>query len=564
MKFSEFKYERINYQEIEKKLTELLDKLEKQTKADDFIKVFQEIEKINSHVSTMASLATVRHSINTKDEFYDKENDFWDEVEPKLQVFSHRMAEICLAFENKEELYHYIPKIFFKKAEFDLKSFDEKIIPLLIEENKLVSEYGKLKASAQIDFDGKIYNLSSISVFLQDDDRQTRKRAYNARMKFYQDNEKKFDQIYDKLVKVRTQMAKELGYDTFTELGYLRMHRFDYNRDMVAIFRQQILNHLVPLNSELYQRQAKRLGLKKLDYYDFPYHFSTGNPTPKKDPDDLVEAAVNMYHQMHEKTGEFIDVMKNQQLWDLLSKDGKSIGGYCQSFSEYKVPFIFANFNGTSHDVDVLTHEAGHAFQYYMSRDISVEECKWPTMEACEIHSMSMEFFTYPWMEDFFGEDTEKYYYSHLTGALDFLPYGVLVDHFQHVIYDNPDLSAEDRKTVWRKLEKMYIPEKEYTGCDILEKGGYWFQQGHIFQAPFYYIDYTLAQICALQFWARTTKKDDKAFDDYLHLCTLGGTLTFTDIVKDAGLIIPFEDGCVDFVVKQAREYLNTIDDTKL
>ena len=306
MKFSEFKYERINYQEIEKKLTELLDKLEKQIKAEDFIKVFKEIEKINSHISTMSALATVRHSINTKDEFYDKENDFWDEVEPKLQVFSHRMAEICLAFENKEELYHYIPKIFFKKAEFDLKSFDEKIIPLLIEENKLVSEYGKLKASAQIAFDGKIYNLSSISVFLQDDDRQTRKRAYNARMQFYQDNEKKFDQIYDKLVKVRTQMAKELGYDTFTELGYLRMHRFDYNRDMVANFRQQILNHLVPLNSELYQRQAKRLGLKKLEYYDFPYHFATGNPTPKKDPDGLVEAAVNMYHQMHEKTGNLL------------------------------------------------------------------------------------------------------------------------------------------------------------------------------------------------------------------------------------------------------------------
>lgn len=564
MKFSEFKYERINYEEIEKKLTELLDKLEKQTTAQDFIAVFREIEKINSHINTMSSLARVRHSINTNDEFYDKENDFWNEAGPKLRVFTNRIAKICLAFENKDELYQHIPEIFFKKADFELRSFDERIVPLLIEENRLVSEYGKLKAGAQIPFGGITYNLSSISPFLQSDDRKTRKEAYNARMKFYKNNEEKFDRIFDRLVKVRTQIAKELGYKTFTELGYLRMNRFDYNREMVDGFRQQILDDLVPLNSELYRRQAKRLGLKKLAYYDFPYQFSTGNPKPKKDADGLVKAAVNMYHQMHKKTGEFIDVMNNQQLWDLLSRDGKSIGGYCESFSEYKVPFIFANFNGTSHDVDVLTHEAGHAFQYYMSRDIPVETCKWPTMEACEIHSMSMEFFTYPWMEDFFEEDTEKYYYSHLTGALDFLPYGVLVDHFQHEIYDNPEMTPEERKATWRKLEKLYIPERDYTGCDILEKGGYWFQQGHIFQAPFYYIDYTLAQMCALQFWARTQQKDEKAFDDYLHLCSLGGTLTFTEIVKNAGLMLPFEEGCVSAVVRKASEYLDAIDDTRL
>ena len=451
MKFSEFKYERINYQEVEKKLTKLLDELEKQTKAEDFINLFKEIEAVNSHLNTMHSLASIRHSINTNDEFYSKENDFWDENEPKFRVFYNRFAKICLAFKNKADLYHYIPEIFFKQIEFELKSFDEKIIPLLIEENKLSTEYGKLKASAQIEFDGNNYNLSSISKFLQSDNRETRKRAYNAKMKFYKDNEQEFDRIYDELVQLRTKIAHKLGYKTFTELGYFRMHRYDYDQKMVANFRKQILNDLVPLVSELYQKQADRVGLEKLAYYDFPYKFLSGNPTPKKDPDGLVKAAAEMYHQMHKKTGEFIDMMINQELWDLLSRDGKEIGGYCMSLSEYRVPFIFANFNGTSHDVDVLTHEAGHAFQYYMSRDIPVETCKWPTMESCEIHSMSMEFFAHPWMKDFFGEDTEKYYYSHITGALDFLPYGVLVDHFQHEIYDNPKMTPAERKL----LEKL-------------------------------------------------------------------------------------------------------------
>ncbi len=564
MKFSEFKYERINYPEVEKKLTELLDKLQMQTNADDFIATFKEIEKLNSHISTMDSLASVRHSIDTTDKFYEQENDFWDEVSPKLQVFDSRLAKICLDFKDREKLYHYLPEIYFKKAEFALKSFDEKIVPLLIEENKLVSEYGKLKASAQIEFDGQVYNLASILPFIQSSDRNIRKRAYDAKMKFYADNEEHFDKIYDELVKIRTQMAKELGYKNYTELGYLRMNRFDYDKKMVENFRRQILQDLVPLVSQLFQRQAKRIGLDKLAYYDFPYQFASGNPKPQKDADGLIEAAVNMYHQMHPKTGEFIDVMKNQELWDLLSKDGKEMGGYCTSFSDYKVPFIFANFNGTSHDVDVLTHEAGHAFQYYMSRNIEVEDLQWPTMESAEIHSMSMEFFAHPWMEDFFGKDTLKYYYSHLARALDFLPYGVLVDHFQHEVYDNPEMTPEERKATWRKLEKMYCPERDYTGNETLEKGAYWFQQGHIFQMPFYYIDYTLAQICALQFWVRTQQKDEKAFDDYLHLCSLGGTLSFTKLVKEAGLKNPFEDGCVDYVVKQARTYLNTIDDSKL
>ncbi len=564
MKFSEFKYERINYEEVENTLTKLINKLQKQTQAEDFIKVFKEIEKVNSHLNTMHSLVSIRHSVNTNDEFYSKEYDFWNETGPKLRVFYNRFAKVCLAFENKKDLYHYIPEIFFKQIEFEIKSFDEKVIPLLIEENKLSTEYDRLKASAQIEFNGNIYNLSSISQFLQSNDRETRKKAYNAKMKFYQDNEKTFDKIYDNLVKIRTQIAHELGYRNFTELGYYRMHRYDYNQKMVANFRKQILDDLVPLVSELYQKQANRLGLEKLSYYDFSYKFPSGNPTPKKDPDGLIKAAANMYHQMHEKTGEFIDIMINQELWDLLSKDGKEIGGYCMSLSEYKVPFIFANFNGTSHDVDVLTHEAGHAFQYYMSRDIPVEVCKWPTMESCEIHSMSMEFFAHPWMRDFFGEDTEKYYYSHLTGALEFLPYGVLVDHFQHEVYDNPEMTPEERKAAWRKLEKLYIPEKDYQGCEILKKGAYWFQQGHIFSSPFYYIDYTLAQICALQFWSRTNKKDSQAFNDYLRLCKLGGTLPFNKLISKVGLDCPFEDGSVRAVVKQAKEYLSTIDDTKL
>lgn len=562
MKFSELKYERIDYQQTADSLTALLDSLEKENDSDRFIAIFKEIEAINTHVFTQASLAQVRHTINTADEFYEKENDFWDETAPLLQVFSSRQAEICLKFTDRQSLLKYIPETYFKLAECELKSFDEKIVPLLQQENKLASEYGKLKAGAQIKFEGKTYNLSTIIPLTRSDDRETRRKAYDAKMNFYKENQDKFDDIYDQLVKVRDKIARELGYSSFVELGYYRMNRLDYNQDMVANYRRQILEDIVPLVGRLSERQAARLGLEKLAYYDVSYKFKTGNAKPKGSAADLVKAAVNMYHQMSEQTGEFIDVMNDNELWDLVSRDGKEMGGYTTSLDEYKVPFVFANFNGTSGDIEVLTHEVGHAFQYYMSKDVPVVQ--WPTMESCEIHSMSMEFFAYPWVKDFFKEDTDKYIFTHFTGTLEFLPYGVLVDHFQHEVYNHPEMSKAERKECWRRLEKMYMPFRNYDGCDILEEGCWWYQQGHIYESPFYYIDYTLAQVCALQFWARNNRRDPKTFEDYLNICSVGGAKSFTEIAKLANLKVPFEDGCVKEVLSEAEAFLATIDDCAL
>ncbi len=560
MKFNEMKYKRINLEEIVPQIEGLLEELSQQKSAEDFYRVFLKEQEIEKKIDTMASLASIRHTINTKDEFYEKENDFWDETSPQLQAYMTRLARIVLDFPQRSELEKLIPETYFLSAEFALKTFDEKIIPLLQQENKLASEYGKLKAGAQIEFDGKTYNLSSISPLVQSKDRDVRRRAYDARIGFYQKNEAEFDRIYDELVKVRTQIARELGYQTYTELAYYRMQRFDYNQEMVANYRRQVLEDIVPLTREIYKRQAERLHLDKLRYYDLGFEFESGNATPKGTSDDLVKAAVNMYHQMSPQTGEFIYVMYENELWDLLSKDGKEMGGYCTSIPEYGVPFIFSNFNGTSGDVDVLTHEAGHAFQFYSSRHIPVLSGQWPTMESAEIDSMSMEFFAYPWMKDFFKEDTQKYYYSHFTGTLTFLPYGVLVDHFQHEVYNHPEMSIEERKATWRKLEKMYCPDKDYEGCELLEKGCWWYQQGHIFESPFYYIDYTLAQVCALQFWVKAHRNQPNYFNDYMHLVSLGGTKTFTKLFREAKLRVPFEDGCLKQIAADAKEYIESFD----
>jgi M3 family oligoendopeptidase len=271
-----------------------------------------------------------------------------------------------------------------------------------------------------------------------------------------------------------------------------------------------------------------------------------------------------MYAELSKETDDFYQYMWKNELMDNAAKDGKMTGGYCTFIGNHQSPFIFSNFNGTSHDVTVLTHEAGHAFQCYAtSRNIDLYEYLWPTYEACEIHSMSMEFFTWPWMQLFFKEDTEKFKFEHLSGALQFLPYGVAVDEFQHLVYENPNMTAAERNEAWRMVEKKYLPHRTYEGNDFLEKGGYWHRQSHIFSSPFYYIDYVLAQICAFQFWKKSLEDKENAWKDYVKLCKAGGSMSFLKLVELAGLRSPFEDGTVEWAIQPIKEYFEKTDDSK-
>lgn len=440
--------------------------------------------------------------------------------------------------------------------ENSLKTFSSEIIEDLQEENKEISKYVKLLASAKILFDGKERNLSGMTPFILSKDRTIRKAAQEAKSTFFINNEKRFDEIFDNLVKIRVKIAHKLGFENFIELGYLRMNRVDYDSKMVESFRKQVIESIVPLASTLYKKQRERLGLDSLKYYDEKFEFNDGNPTPKGDSNWIIEQGKKMYHELSPQTGEFIDFMTDNDLMDLITKKGKAGGGYCTFIPDYKSPFIFSNFNGTSGDIDVLTHEAGHAFQVYRSSWIEIPELLWATYESSEIHSMSMEFFTWNWMEKFFKEDTNKYKYLHLSSAIKFIPYGVLVDHFQHKIYENPDLTPNERKNIWRELEKIYKPHSDYSENPFLEKGTWWFQQAHIFEMPFYYIDYTLAQICALQFWKKMNKDYKESWNDYLNLCYEGGTKSFLNLLKVAKLKSPFEDGCVKDIIVDVENYL--------
>ncbi|AIQ74894.1 MULTISPECIES: M3 family oligoendopeptidase [Paenibacillus] len=564
MKFNDYRYERPDVEKFKQDFNNLLKDLNDTEPLEVQKASVTAINKLRNEFDTLQTLVSVRHSINTTDEFYKAEQEFMDEIGPIVQEYITDYYKALVNSKYRAEFEQEWGTQLLQLAEVALRTFSPEIIEDLQLENKLSTEYAQLIASAKIPFEGEERTLTQLTPFELSTDRDMRKRASQARYDFMSEHESEFDRIYDELVKVRDRIAKKLGYSNFVELGYDRMMRTDYNADMVANFRKQVLEHIVPVSQQLKKRQTERLGLDALKFYDENFSFKTGNATPKGDPDWIVANGSKMYKELSPETDEFFTFMLDNNLVDLVSKKGKQGGGYCTYFSQYQAPFIFSNFNGTSGDIDVLTHEVGHAFQVYESRNINVPEYAFPTYEACEIHSMSMEFFAWPWMELFFEEDADKYRFNHLADSLQFIPYGVTVDEFQHFVYSNPEATPAERKQAWREIEKKYLPHRNYEGNAYLEQGGFWHKQGHIFASPFYYIDYTLAQLCAFQFWKRSNEDFKSAWSDYLELCQAGGSKSFIKLVELAGLTSPFEDGCISSVIGEIESWLNSINDKEL
>ena len=559
MKYSELHYERIDVDKSRETMDALIERFNNANSAEEQISVFKEADEVSRDYMSYSAIASLNFSRDINDEPAKAEKDYYDSIGPDMQEIYDKLDKAVDGSKFKADLSDKWGDTFLKQIELQLKTFDPKIKDLLKQEIDLRNDYTTLTAGAKIDFEGKTYNLSGLGPFHTNKDRKVRRSSFKARFEWFEKNADEFDELYDKLVKLRHKIATTLGYDNFIELGYKRMGRSDYGPNEVENFRKQIVEHVVPVVTRLHEQKKAILGLDHLYMYD-GINFKEGDPTPKGTPDELVAGAQEMYHELSTETGEFFDIMVNEELMDLVNREGKRPGGFCTSFPKYDRPYIFSNFNGTDHDITVLTHEAGHAFQNYSSRNQPLTSYLWPTMESAEIHSMSMEFFTWPWMEKFFKEETDRFKYKHLAGSLSFLPYGACVDHFQHWVYENPEATPKDRKNMWLELESVYLPNRDYGDIEYPKSGGVWQGQLHIYQMPFYYIDYTLAQTCAFQFWIKSENNREKAWDDYLRLCKAGGSLPFSGLVKLAGLELPFDDGCLESVVGQVTKWLDSVD----
>lgn len=564
MKFKEMKYERPNFEVEKQELKQLLEKMKNVDSANEFFDAMYEFNKRLEHISTMGSICYVHNSIDTTDSFYEQEKEIFDTESPSIDLIAAELRKIRLESRFKNEINEKFGTYLMERDMLQAKMYSAKILEDRVEENKLVTEYDKLMASAEIEFNGEVYNLSGLTYFTQSPDRETRRAANLAKANWLSSHMDELDRLYDDLVKVRHRIAKKLGFENYIPVAYALMGRTDWTAKEAKTYRKQIVETIVPLAQKYYKEQSARIGISDMKNYDYSLMFLSGNPTPKGEEAFLVDAAKKMYRELSPETHEFFSVMVENELMDLTTKKGKAGGGYCTSFEEFKLPFIFSNFNKTSHDVDVLTHEAGHAFQAYVGRDIYPPDYRELASEVAEIHSMSMEFFAHPWMESFFKEDTEKYYYDHVVSGLYFIPYGASIDEFQEYVYENPTATPAERRAKYREIEKKYLPHLDYDGIDYLEGGGRWQQQGHVYGMPFYYLDYTISQICAFQYFVRDLKNHQEAWQSYLKLCRLGGTKPFTELIKEVGLNNPFVEGTLAKIVPELEKYLSTLDSSKL
>ena len=562
MKFSEMPYKRPDPETVIAAYQEATEKLKNAESYGEARAVFLDLEEKMKAVATAGTLAYIRQSIDTRDEFYKAEKEFWDSFGPELEEYAQQWLEAMLSSPFRKGFEKEYGDLLFVNAEIARKTFSPEIIPDMQKENELVSEYDNLIASAQIPFEGGVYTLSQLAPFRTDADDARRLAAWQADGQWYKEHQEQLDRIYDGLVKLRDGMGRKLGYGGYTQLGYWRMGRNCYTKDDVEQFRAAVQKYLVPVADAVMREQAKRLGKAyPLSFADAALSFRSGNPRPVGTPEEILEQGKKFYDALSPETSEFFRAMLDGELLDVKSTEGKQAGGYCTNLPLYERPFIFANFNGTQGDVEVVTHEAGHAFAYWMNRKRIPTEYADPSAEACEVHSMSMEFFGWRNAEGFFGADAKKFVYSHLSDAIKFIPYGTMVDHFQHSVYEKPEMTPKERHAEWKRLLQIYMPWMKLDGeIPFYSEGEGWQRQIHIYQMPFYYIDYCLAQTVALEIWAMIQRDPEDAWKHYMAYTKQGGSRTFTDLLKNAGLTTPFEEACLKGVCETAAKWLGDFD----
>jgi len=553
--FSEYEYVRPDFEETKKFIRSAVENMKKAESKEEALSVFKKVNEENMHLRTMATVAEIRNTIDTKDAFYEAEMQCFYENMPLVDIEMQEFQKAVLSSDYLEDLKAVYGELYFVRMKRLMKLVNKNNVDNQVEESNLVQLYHKTAAAPSAAFNGETLNFYGLLKKMQDPDRKIRKAALTAWSELYQSIADDLNDIYTKLIHNRIRQAEVLGFKDYTEMMYLSMERFDYDREDVARYREMIRKFVVPLVADIYEEQRKRLGIDHLYYYDEDMTSPDGNAVPYGKTEEQVKLAQKMYHELSKETGEFFDFMVEHELFDLETKPGKMQGGYCTFLPDLMAPFIFSNFNGTSADVDVLTHEAGHAFEAYTATRKGVpDEIAFSTSEVAEIHSMSMEYLTYPWMEYFFKEKADQYRRTHLEEGLRVIPYMACVDEFQHEVYAQKMTDAKDRYKLWHSLEEKYMPWRDYDGDAFLEAGGFWMQKQHIFMCPFYYIDYSLASMGAFEYYIRSLTDRKEAWKDYYKLCTLGGSKGYLELLDEGNLSNPFSEGTVEGIMKKLRE----------
>ena len=558
MKFNEMTYTRPDIDALLARCRELASKAAAAPDGDALVRLYYEQSEAFAEYNTAANLANIHYTCDTRDAYWKAEQDFFDANGPAVTNASVEISRAFLANPHVDALTEKFGTTCVAGMKNAVLSMDDRTVELQQQFNALVSRYQQIYGGALVELDGKQLTIPQLGPYKEDLDPAVRRAAYEAEAGYFDAHRAELDELYGQIVQNLNAQARVMGYHDYSELSYVRMNRIGYGPEEIRKFRDQVANDVVPQLQKVMALRAKRTGIAHPAFTDLPILFRDGNPKPIPGYKARMDAARTMYHELSPETAEFIDFMQDNELFDVESRPGKMSGGYMTSLPSYKAPFIFANWNDTSGDVDVLTHECGHAFEGYVAeRDPAIPadlEC--PGMESAEIHSMAMEFLTAPWHHLLFGRDTDKYALLHAEDSFVFLAYGCEVDEFQHIMYQNPDLTPDERNAEWLKLEKKYRPWIDFDNLPFYGRGAGWQRQLHIYECPFYYIDYCLSTMAALQFFLLSLTDHKDAWARYLRLVRRAGTASYTELLETAGLKVPFEEGSIKGIAQQMTDWL--------
>ena len=558
MKFNEMTYTRPDIDALLARCRELAAKAAAAPDGDALVRLYYEQSEAFAEYNTAANLANIHYTCDTRDAYWKAEQDFFDANGPAVTNASVEISRAFLANPHVDALTEKFGTTCVAGMKNAVLSMDDRTVELQQQFNALVSRYQQIYGGALVELDGKQLTIPQLGPYKEDLDPAVRRAAYEAEASYFDAHRAELDELYGQIVQNLNAQARVMGYHDYSELSYVRMNRIGYGPEEIRKFRDQVANDVVPQLQKVMALRAKRTGIAHPAFTDLPILFRDGNPKPIPGYKARMDAARTMYHELSPETAEFIDFMQDNELFDVESRPGKMSGGYMTSLPSYKAPFIFANWNDTSGDVDVLTHECGHAFEGYVAeRDPAIPadlEC--PGMESAEIHSMAMEFLTAPWHHLLFGRDTDKYALLHAEDSFVFLAYGCEVDEFQHIMYQNPDLTPDERNAEWLKLEKKYRPWIDFDNLPFYGRGAGWQRQLHIYECPFYYIDYCLSTMAALQFFLLSLTDHKDAWARYLRLVRRAGTASYTELLETAGLKVPFEEGSIKGIAQQMTDWL--------
>lgn len=556
VKFTQIPYIRPDMEEIERDMECGLAALEGAAGFEAAYYALLRLEEPRRRYMTLANLSEIHNTMDTTDPFWAGEEAHFGSIRPRWEAICDRLGKALTASPYAPRLKEHLGEEIFRRAEVNARAFSPDIAELQEEENRLSARYSALTANLSAEVDGKRCTLGEMALMKDDSLRASRMKFDLLSQAAYGEAKEELDSLYDSLVKVRHQIALKLGQKSFTEVGYCRQSRTGYGREEAAAFRREVEQGITPVVSALFEAQRKRLGYDTLWTCDEDESFKGPGPKPFDRP--VEELFDGVFAELSPESRVFYEELRRNEFYDLSTRRGKIRGAYSNLIPNYNLPFVFETFDSSPGAVKTFAHECGHGLHTFLKRGEPFIDSLSASGDLCEIHSMAMEFFIWPQLNKVYpAADVAKYRYFHIKSALAFLPYGAAVDEFQTRIYDEPELTPEGRRQLWKELEERYLPWRRYQSGGFLEEGRAWQRQTHIYKWPFYYIDYALAQTCALQYHFWDEEDHSAAWQSYLTLVRESDRHSFSETLELAGLQSPFKPGVVSEVGRKAMEFLN-------